>query len=157
MIIGNTAASAYCAGSTARFSPVVAAAWAGVLPEILAAQGAVHATSILTRGFVVKVIARIPALAPTAEATPPGVDPVVTPTITPEAAAPDGDASPPRRRTRRHGRSHFPIGSVTVLAILAAFAWSMASWNETRRLERARAERIARVQAAQATPGTTSR
>lgn len=141
----------------AHFSPVVAAAWAGVLPEIRAAQGAVHATSILTRGFVVKVIARIPALAPTAEAMPPGVDSAITPTIAPEAAAPAGDDGPPRRPRRRTGRTRFPIGSVTVLAILAAFAWSMASWNETRRLERARADRIARVQAVQATPGTTSR
>jgi len=117
----------------------------------------VHGTSILTRGFVVKVIARIPALEPTADAPPPGVDPANGPAIAPEAAAPAADEGPPRRPRRRSGRSRFPIGSVTVLAILAAFAWSMASWNETRRLERARADRIARVQAAQSTPGTTAR
>ncbi|MBM4010060.1 MAG: hypothetical protein FJ286_01580 [Planctomycetes bacterium] len=98
-----------------------------------------------------KVIARIPALEPNADPAPRGMDPPATGVD--DALVDPGRRLPRRRRSQRQ----FPIASVTVLALLAAFAWSMVSWNESRRLERARAERVARVQASQAPPGTMSR
>lgn len=159
-MIGDTPAPAYCDDSMAHFTPVAAAAWAGALPAIPQAQGGPEPTTILTRGFVVKVIARIPALDSVVAVAPLAIE-ATTAAEAPSAASANAPgsvlASAPARPRRRHSGSRFPFGSVAVLAILAAFAWSLASWNECRRIERARAERIARVQGFQATPGTTAR
>lgn len=155
-IIGDTPAPAYCAGSMARFTPVVAAAWADAVPGSPTVQGAVRPTTILTRGFRVKVIARIPALGPAAGDRRFSVE---TTTAVDATAGPATVASSTARsRPRRRGpRSRFPVASVTVLAIMAACAWSLASWNESRRIERARADRIARTQGLEAAPGTRAR
>jgi hypothetical protein len=47
--------------------------------------------------------------------------------------------------------------SVSVLAVLAVVVWMVASWNDGRRLARARQERIARIQAFEAASGTVAR
>ena len=96
-----------------------------------------------------KVIARIPSLAPEA---PDHRPPCATHDREPIAApVPRGDAR------RRRVRPTFPGVSVTVLAVLAAVVWTLASWNDGRRLERARQERIARMQSFQPAPDTVAR
>ena len=100
-----------------------------------------------------KVIARIPALQPVIA----DGDALVVARADTAAASPASPAATTRRSRRRRTGSRFPVASVTVLAILAGFVWSLASWNESRRLERARADRVARLQGVQSTPGTTAR
>lgn len=106
-----------------------------------------------------KVLARIPALDAAAI------------TIAGDTEAPAGErgdspgAAPgpqlatvalrPRVPTRRP-RSRFPSVSVAALALLAAVAWSLASWNDAHRAERSRVERLARMQPV-AAPETISR
>jgi hypothetical protein len=46
---------------------------------------------------------------------------------------------------------------VLTLAILAAVVWSLASWNDTRRAEHSRLERLARTQPAAGIQETMSR
>lgn len=96
-----------------------------------------------------KVIARIPALeSPTVEASPPPDSPTQT---------------PPRPRTIRRrleacgSRPRFPGVSVSLLAVLAVAVWMLASWNDGRRLARARQERIARIQAFESASETVAR
>jgi len=108
-----------------------------------------EATTILTRGFVVKVIARIPALlAPSVEA-PPSMVAVAE-------SAPRARPAP-RRREASGRRPGFPAVSVGLLAVIAVAVWMLASWNDGRRLARARQERIARIQAFEAATGTVAR
>jgi hypothetical protein len=61
----------------------------------------------------------------------------------------------PQVRVRRP-RSRFPSVSVAALALLAAIAWSLASWSDAHRAERSRVERLARMQPV-AAPETISR
>lgn len=84
-----------------------------------------------------KVLARIPLLDPS-EASPP------------VAAPPRVE---PRGSSRRRRHRPFPVASVAVLAVLAAMAWSLATWNDARRLHR---HRLARTQQSAAT-GTVAR
>lgn len=103
-----------------------------------------------------KVLARIPAIdtsAPALTAVAVG-EALESPAATgmPEVSRPR--RAPPRARFTRSG---FPAGSVLTLAILAAVVWSLASWNDTRRAEHSRLERLARAQPAAAIPGTMSR
>ncbi len=103
-----------------------------------------------------KVLARIPAIdtnAPALTAVAVGEAPV------PPAAAgmpevPRPHRAPPRARFTRSG---FPFGSVLTLAILAAVVWSLASWNDTRRAEHSRLERLSRTQPAAGIQETMSR
>lgn len=83
-----------------------------------------------------KVLARIPLLDPS-EASPTAAPPAM---------------EPRHIRRRRQGRP-FPVASVAVLALLAVMAWSLATWNDARRLHR---HRLARTQQATAT-GTVAR
>lgn len=46
---------------------------------------------------------------------------------------------------------------MSVLAVLAVAVWMLASWNDGRRLARARQERMARIQAFEAASGTVAR
>jgi len=97
----------------------------------------------------VKVIARIPALdSPTVEAPSVADQPPV--------AAPRSQPSPRRREASRR-RPRFPGVSVGLLMLLAVAVWMLASWNDGRRLARARQERIARIQAFEAAAGTVAR
>jgi len=155
LIIGDTPAPAYCAGSMARFAPVAAAAWAEPLCAIPSVQGGAERTTIPSRGFFVKVIARIPALDEVVATT--RFDVEVPPASTPSPAPAVTRSRGSTRPRRGNCRSGFPVGSIVVLTLLATFAWSLASWNESRRIERARAERIARVQGVTANPGTIPR
>jgi hypothetical protein len=103
-----------------------------------------------------KVLARIPAIdtnAPALTAVVVGEAPLSP------AAAGMPEVSRPRRAPprARFTRSGFPSGSVLTLAILAAVVWSLASWNDTRRAEHSRLERLARAQPAAAIPETISR
>lgn len=84
-----------------------------------------------------KVLARIPLLDPS-EASPPAASAV---------------SAEPRPIARRRRGGPFPVASVAVLALLAAMAWSLATWNDARRLQR---HRLARTQQAMAT-GTVAR
>jgi hypothetical protein len=105
------------------------------------------------RGFTMKVIARIPLMPPAAE-----VQPFVAAIGEPTAGAtpaPQARAAPDPRR--RGARPHFPAASITALALLAAAAWSLATWNDARRAERSRLERLARMHAPAATEETLSR
>ncbi len=96
-----------------------------------------------------KVIARIPALeSPTVEASP-SPDP---PTQTPPRPR-----TTPRRLEACASRPRFPGVSVSLLAVLALAVWMLASWNDGRRLARARQERIARIQAFEAASETVAR
>lgn len=47
--------------------------------------------------------------------------------------------------------------SVSLLAVLAVAVWMLASWNDGRRLARARQERIARIQAFESASETVAR
>ena len=47
--------------------------------------------------------------------------------------------------------------SVSLLAALAVAVWMLASWNDGRRLARARQERIARIQAFESASETVAR
>jgi hypothetical protein len=96
----------------------------------------------------VKVIARIPALdSPTVAAA--------SPADSPQPAA--RSRTPLRRREASAARPRFPGVSVSVLAVLAVVVWMVASWNDGRRLARARQERMARIQAFEAASGTVAR
>lgn len=96
-----------------------------------------------------KVIARIPALdSPTVAAASPA-HPPPQPAIRARTAL--------RRREASASRPRFPGVSVSVLAVLAVVVWMVASWNDGRRLARARQERIARTQAFEAASGTVAR
>lgn len=96
-----------------------------------------------------KVIARIPVLESPAVAAAPALDP-------PQQPSPM--ARPPRRaREAPAPRPRFPGVSVSVLAVLAVAVWMLASWNDGRRLARARQERMARIQAFEAASGTVAR
>ncbi len=103
-----------------------------------------------------KVLARIPAIdtnAPALTAVAVGEAPV------PPAAAGMPEVSRPHRAQprARFTRSGFPFGSVLTLAILAAVVWSLASWNDTRRAEHSRLERLSRTQPAAGIQETMSR
>jgi len=99
----------------------------------------------------VKVIARIPALhSPTIQASPPPQAPLPTP-------LPSRPRETSRHRTASAARPRFPAVSVSLLAVLAVVVWMLASWNDGRRLARARQERIARIQAFEAASGTVAR
>lgn len=107
-----------------------------------------------------KVLARIPALDAAAIMVAGGAEPL-RPDLTgsAEAAArPTITAGDLRPRSRvRPPRSRFPTASVAVLTVLAAVAWSLASWSDAHRVERSRLERLARMEPAALTPGTVSR
>lgn len=102
-----------------------------------------------------------PASPPEVEDDPAGI------TNEPPAAAPVPEpAAEPRARplrrpptgSNREGRRRapgFPVKSVVALGILAAVAWSLASWSEQQRLARHRQERLARISQAFTTQGTT--
>jgi hypothetical protein len=97
----------------------------------------------------VKVIARIPALDSQAVEAPPCTD-------GPAESALRSGASP-RRREAFGRRPGFPAVSVGLLAAVAVAVWMLASWNDGRRLARARQERMARIQAFEAATGTVAR
>ncbi|MFM8735546.1 MAG: hypothetical protein ACKOC8_10170 [Pirellulales bacterium] len=80
-----------------------------------------------------------------------------SPVAPPEAAAPTPastmGADTPRPCVRRRTQAgRFPLASVAILAVLATLAWSLATWNDARRLHR---HRLARMQ--QTTTGTVAR
>lgn len=99
-----------------------------------------------------KVLARIPALDAVAIPTPAEGGPSAAAPSRPDAAA-EGRSRPRRRRST--GR--FPTASIAVLGILAAVAWSLASWNDAHRAERSRLERLARMQVGSPSSETISR
>ena len=103
-----------------------------------------------------KVLARIPALETNAAAFTAAATGEAA--VSPSAAGMQ-DESPclPASRRTRSVRRGFPSGSVLTLAILAAVAWSLASWNDARRAERGRLERLARTQPAATSTETISR
>ena len=103
-----------------------------------------------------KVLARIPAIDTSAPAL---TAVVVGEALVSPAAAGMPEVSRPRRAPPRAGfiRSGFPVGSVLTLAILAAVVWSLASWNDARRAEHSRLERLARAQPAAGIQETMSR
>jgi len=100
-----------------------------------------------------KVLARIPLMPPAAAPQPPAgaaagsLEPVM-PTARPRSTA--------LRRSRPH-RPRFPAVSVVALAGVAALAWSLATWNDARRAERSRLERLARMDAPAAAVETMAR
>lgn len=96
-----------------------------------------------------RVLARFPALRDRpadSRAVPDGSPPAAT------IQADDGAHAPPAAARRRPR-----TGPVAALAILAAIAWSMAAWNDSRRLARSRLERLAQGRTADAAPGTVAR
>ncbi len=103
-----------------------------------------------------KVLARIPAIDTNAPALA-GVAVGEAP-LSPAAAGMPEVSRPHRAPPRaRFTRSGFPFGSVLTLAILAAVVWSLASWNDTRRAEHSRLERLSRTQPAAGIQETMSR
>ena len=105
-----------------------------------------------------KVLARIPAL-DVAAITIAGVagPPAGEPTGPAEAPMPPATMNHGTPRSRvRPPRSRFPSTSVVALAVLAAVAWSLASWSDAQRAARSRLERLARLQPV-AAPETISR
>jgi len=98
-----------------------------------------------------KVLARFPALE-SVETTVCADDarPALAPVAADFATDPQPDAAP-----RRRGR--FPGWSITSLAILAAIVWSLAAWNDARRLEQHRLERLAAGRVPAVDRGTVSR
>jgi hypothetical protein len=107
-----------------------------------------------------KVLARIPAL-DAAAITVVGAAEPCDPHLTGPAegtARSTTMAADRRPRARvRPPRSRFPTTSVAVLAVLAAVAWSLASWSDAHRAERSRLERLARMEPVTSSPGTVSR
>jgi hypothetical protein len=93
-----------------------------------------------------KILARIPELVPQPSAMSTAA-PVPQPAKSPTA---------PVRRQRRPG-SRFPFASVAALAGIAAVAWSLASWNDGRRAEQSRLERLARMQSFSTSARTVAR
>lgn len=98
-----------------------------------------------------KVLARIPSLV---DAGPPEAGPAAE-----RIASPDPAPAPSPRDPRRRAasRQRFPVRSIFALAVLAATAWGLASWNDARRFERNRLERLARMQSFTAGEGTVAR
>lgn len=94
-----------------------------------------------------RVLARIPELAAEIPAAAPAAKPCrPAPPLTgrePERRGSHGGVCRPRANRRR--QPPFPTRPVIALGLLAAFAWSLASWNEFRRVARNRQERLARV------------
>lgn len=88
------------------------------------------------------------ATAPETDHAP--ADPAVTPVDEPRRRSP---ARGERGRGRREPT--FPLRSAVALGILAAVAWSLASWSEQQRLARHRQERMARMSQAFTPQGTT--
>ena len=105
-----------------------------------------------------KVLARIPAIDAAAIVVAGAAGPPTDERTDP----PEGTAGPTttiEMRPRVHMRrppSRFPSASVAALALLAAVAWSLASWSDAHRAERSRVERLARMQPV-ALPETISR
>ncbi|MGI9178166.1 MAG: hypothetical protein ACR2IT_09965 [Pirellulales bacterium] len=176
VIIGDPGNEAYCAGSVARMASPAVRNGKGPSVAVDPFKAAGHGRRFTT-GMTMKILARIPALVPlpTSCAAPacaevvPGVRELVRqavaqspppsePTEPAPAAAPQPAASPPasRQRQRRSG-PRFPLGSVAALAVIAALAWSLASWNDGRRAEHSRLERLARMQSPPTTAGTVAR
>jgi hypothetical protein len=122
-----------------------------------------------------KILAHIPALVSEPAATPwaeagrvaaedPAMCSVVqSPSSSASAADPaapiarPANSSPERRQRRRRPSPRFPFGSVAALAAIAALAWSLASWNDGRRAEHSRLERLARMQSFSTPAPTVSR
>lgn len=96
-----------------------------------------------------KVIARIPVLESPTVVSAPALAPPTKPVPRPRTS--------PRAREASARRPRFPGVSVSVLAVLAVAVWMLASWNDGRRLARARQERMARIQAFEAASGTVAR
>jgi hypothetical protein len=102
-----------------------------------------------------KVLARIPALD---AAVVPGARADGPPAAGPPDVGLGTLATRSRPRSRRRGNAGpFPVASIAVLTILAAVAWSLASWNDAHRAERSRLERLARTPPVAASPETISR
>jgi hypothetical protein len=100
-----------------------------------------------------KVLARFPALESVATTVcAEDARPAMAPGSPDLATDPPPDAAP-----RRRGRGRFPGWSVTSLAILAAIVWSLAAWNDARRLEQHRLERLAAGRVPAVDRGTVSR
>ena len=93
-----------------------------------------------------KVLARIPSLSD-----------VGTPEAAPAEAAASAPPAPREPRRRAAHRHRFPVRSILVLAVFAATAWGLATWNDARRFERNRLERLARIQSFTAGEGTVAR
>lgn len=104
------------------------------------------------KGGTMQVIARIPDIG-TFQAEP-GVPDALPATAVEPVAAPPGE---PKASRPRSSRSRFPMGSVMALAIVAMVAWMLASWNDGRRAERGRVERLARMRSAPITTDTLQR
>lgn len=60
-------------------------------------------------------------------------------------------------RRPRASRTRFPMGSVMALAVMATVVWALASWNDGRRAEHSRMERLARMRPATTTTDTLQR
>lgn len=97
-----------------------------------------------------KLLARFPALDSDSAASC-AVDREAT------AVRDDAPACPRAAAATRRVGGRLPGGSITALAILAAIVWSLASWNDARRLERSRQERLAAGRLPAATQGTVAR
>ena len=106
-----------------------------------------------------KVLARIPALDADGASGPHAADAIAA--EAPQQHDADRLRSSPapftRRRAGRRPRSRFPTASIMALAVLASIAWSLASWNDARRAERSRQERLARMHPPVSSSGTVSR
>lgn len=102
-----------------------------------------------------KVLARFPALESAAAAVCTEDAHVPTDVQAPDLADHPPSAATPPRRLRVRGR--FSGWSVTTLAILAAIVWSLAAWNDARRLEQHRLERLAAGRMPSVDRGTVSR
>lgn len=179
-MIGDGVVGAYCAGSSEPFARIVAAAWADHVPRRSDVQASRRGATILPPRRLVeamRVLARIPRIdadmpagVAAAEPPPEGRDDSAAIVAVAEASAAEplleAPAGPPSDRPlpRALGRSSrddrrrapgFPLKSVVALGILAAVAWSLASWSEQQRLARHREERMARISQAFQTQGTT--
>jgi hypothetical protein len=150
-IIGDPTGGAYCAGSMARLANPGRAGWAGTIRRRLHPSRPPAEADDAGRGFTMKVLARIPLMSPAPAPHPHVValdEPV--PPVLPPARLPASS----RARARR---PRFPTVSVTALALMAAAAWSLATWNDARRAERSRLERLARMHAPTAAAETVAR
>lgn len=174
VIIGDPGNEAYCAGSVARMASPAVRNGKGPSVAVDPFKAAGHGRRFTT-GFTMKILARIPALEPlpTSCAAPAcaGVVPTVQqavaqspPPSEPTEASPASGPRPafppsPSVSRQRHRRSgpRFPLGSVAALAVIAALAWSLASWNDGRRAEHSRLERLARMQSPPTPAGTVAR
>jgi hypothetical protein len=89
-----------------------------------------------------RILATIPALATGADPGGTASGPAVSSRPAPQVGGSRPSARP-RRPVDRFRRQPFPLRSLAALAALALVAWSLAHWNDARRLRHQEAAKLA--------------